>query len=212
MTTHRTHRKSNAVPATRHGALRLAGLAVLAAVAFPVSAQAPKDQAAKQANAPATGLQVRHGLQVELPKPLDGRTGTGTGGAQADGKGKDAPPAGGPTGPDLPGLPTGRRDVTTGQRTAKDDVSATVVGDTALRDAATGKLDTSRTARPGFDQGFNDRKVSEADAEAARGGNPVDRLTGGSVVGGPLGDAASKGGNRQPGRSGAVESGLVGDG
>lgn len=79
-------------------------------------------------------------------------------------------------------------------RTANLKDEAAVLQGGGASSAVDGRLNDSKTQRPKFDQGFADKPVvSEADTAGRNPTNPLKDITGGTVVGGPLADAANKG-------------------
>ncbi len=122
-------------------------------------------------------------------------------------------PPGGPKSPVT--VPDVRADVVTAasDRTAKDEIASRVsdMPAEAIRGELGKALSSSATERPAFDQGMAGRpKISESDTAQFRG-SAISRMTGGQVVGGPLGEAAA-GTKNGPGGSGAAASGRVSDG
>ncbi len=157
--------------------------AVLAAglgLAAPAGAADLKDQSKKAAVTNKT-VRVPTSATVQVQPPVAGRT---------DDKRAETPPPGGPAST-LPGI---ERQPISSAKPDKDQAldSAT----TGLRGAApTLGADTSRTAKPGFDQGFGAKaEITQEQADRVRDSNrnPINGgLTGGQVVGGPLGAAAA---------------------
>lgn len=126
----------------------------------------------------------------------------------------EGPPPGGPKSP--VSVPDVRADVNSGvsDRTAKDAMSGGALGSSAeaLRGKVSSALSESTAERAEFDQGREAKpEFSDADVASVTPGNPLSRMTGGQVVGGPLG-AAAAGSQKAPGGSGAAASGKVSDG
>lgn len=157
--------------------------AVLAAslgLAAPAGAADLKEQSKKAAVTDKT-VRVPASAAAQVQAPVAGRT---------DDKRAETPPPGGPAS-SLPGI---ERQPISSTKPDKDQAldSAT----TGLRGAApTLGADTSRTAKPGFDQGFGAKpEITQEQSDRVRDSNrnPINGgLTGGQIVGGPLGAAAA---------------------